>query len=104
MVEIAPKMLFNSGWANSIEFIREGKVTTDASLCEAEQAEYDQVEADLCDRVGSKGSKLPYRLVWIEVERLRTEYQWRPVRDFNATVSDNELFALLSFQNILQSK
>ncbi|VDK43203.1 unnamed protein product [Gongylonema pulchrum] len=34
--------------------------------------------------------KLPYRLVWIEIEKLRNEYQWRPIRDLGATFDDRE--------------
>lgn len=69
-----------------MEHIKEGTVKTDLSICEEEQSEYDKKEEELCSRVGSDGLNLPNRLVWIEIERLRTQYQWRPIRDLEATV------------------
>ncbi|EJD76128.1 hypothetical protein LOAG_16865 [Loa loa] len=86
------------GWAKSMEHIKEGAVKTDRSLCEEEQSEYDKTEAELCNRIGSKGLKLPCHLVWIEVERLRTQYQWRPIRDLSATFDDRE--RVVMFQDI----
>uniref|UniRef100_A0A915PXI6 Uncharacterized protein n=1 Tax=Setaria digitata TaxID=48799 RepID=A0A915PXI6_9BILA len=86
------------GWAKSIELVKEGKVITDQSLCDQEQVEYDKMETELCNKVGSKGLKLPYRLVWIEVERLRSQYQWRPIRDLGATLDDRE--RVVAFQDI----
>ncbi|MCP9264008.1 Golgi apparatus membrane protein TVP23 [Dirofilaria immitis] len=55
-------------------------------------------EAELCNRIGPNGLKLPYRLVWIEIERLRTQYQWRPIRDLGATFDDRE--RVVTFQDI----
>lgn len=75
-----------------MEHIKNGTVKTDRSLCEEEQLEYDRKEAELCNRVGLNGLKLPYRLVWIEIERLRTQYQWRPIRDLSATVCITQVF------------
>lgn len=69
-----------------MEYVKKGAVKTDRSLCEEEQLEYDKKEEELCNRVGPNGLKLPNRLVWIEIERLRTQYQWRPIRDLGATV------------------
>ncbi|KAL3995282.1 NRDE-2 necessary for RNA interference family protein [Acanthocheilonema viteae] len=86
------------GWARSMKHIKEGTVKTDQSLCEEEQLEYDKKEEELCKRVGSNGLKLSYRLVWIEIERLRTQYQWRPIRDLGATFDDRE--RVVTFQDI----
>uniref|UniRef100_A0A0R3RXV6 Protein NRDE2 homolog n=1 Tax=Elaeophora elaphi TaxID=1147741 RepID=A0A0R3RXV6_9BILA len=86
------------GWARSMEHVKEGTVKTDRSLCEEEQLEYDKKEAELCNRVGPNGLKLSNRLVWIEIERLRTQYQWRPIRDLGATFDDRE--RVVTFQDI----
>ncbi|KAM3718596.1 putative Golgi apparatus membrane protein-like protein [Dirofilaria immitis] len=86
------------GWDRSMKHIKEGTVKTDRSLCEEEQLEYDKKEAELCNRIGPNGLKLPYRLVWIEIERLRTQYQWRPIRDLGATFDDRE--RVVTFQDI----
>lgn len=69
-----------------MEHIKNGTVKTDRLLCQEEQVEYDEKEAELCNRVGSNGLKLPCHRVWVEIERLRMQYQWRPIRDLGATV------------------
>ncbi|KAK6104450.1 NRDE-2 necessary for RNA interference family protein [Brugia pahangi] len=86
------------GWAKSLEHLKKGMVKTDLSMCEEEQLEYDKMETELCNRVGSNGLKLPCHLVWIEVERLRTQYQWRPIRDLGAMFDDRE--RVVTFQDV----
>lgn len=69
-----------------MEDIREGTVVTDKEEAEREQAEFDEIEKSFCQKVGPKGQNVPYRLVWLGLESMRCENQWRPVRNVDAKV------------------
>lgn len=47
---------------------------------------YEKAEANFCRSAGSMGTNMPHRVAWSHIERMRTEYQWRPVRDVDANV------------------
>lgn len=60
---------------------------TDQEEFKSELKEYEKAEEDLCKLAGPHGSSWPYQKIWYELEKLRSERLWRPVRDLTCEVS-----------------
>ncbi|VDN03177.1 unnamed protein product [Thelazia callipaeda] len=92
------------GWNAAMEYIKKENVTTDMTLCVREEAEYDDLETRLCQKMSSTGLKSSHQRIWIEVEKLRTKYQWRPIRDVFAKVVDkNRIVTFKDIEDVLYS-
>lgn len=75
------------GWAASLSGL-DPVASSDKEKTEEEDAELGRMEDDYLKRVGAGGEKRLTHEVWYNLELLRTQWNWRPVRSMSENVTD----------------
>ncbi|VDK32828.1 unnamed protein product [Anisakis simplex] len=64
------------------------KFETDEEECKKEYAEYEAAEKKLIDsyrkREGPRELTITVNALWVKIDKLRAEWNWRPIRDINS--------------------